>query len=70
MTELRFHKELYPGEQVDAAATALAAYATIDRAEEPTHWVLKVTATSPERERRVCGELANRTLGLTVKAVR
>jgi hypothetical protein len=70
VTELRFHKKLYPGEQVDAAAKALASYATLDRAEEPDHWVLRVTATSPERERRVAGELANRALGLTVQGRR
>jgi hypothetical protein len=68
MIELRFHRDLYPGEAVDAAAKALAPYATaIDRAEEPAHWVLRVTASTPERERRVAGEIANRTLGITVR---
>jgi hypothetical protein len=66
--ELRFHRDLYRGESVDAAAKALAPYATaIDRAEEPAHWVLRVTATTPERERRVAGEIANRALGITVR---
>lgn len=68
MIELRFHRDLYRGESVDAAAKALAPYATsIDRAEEPAHWVLRVSAASPERERRVAGEIANRALGVTVR---
>jgi hypothetical protein len=68
MTELRFHRDLYRGESIDAAASALAAYATaIDRAEEPAHWVLRITATTPERERRIAGEIANRALGITVR---
>jgi hypothetical protein len=66
--ELRFHRDLYRGESVDAAAKALVPYATaIDRAEEGAHWVLRVTAATPERERRVAGEIANRALGLTVR---
>ena len=68
MIELRFHRDLYGGESVDAAAKALAPYATaIDRAEEPTHWILRVNASSPERERRIAGEIANRALGITVR---
>ena len=68
MIELRFHRDLYRGESVDAAAKALAPYATaVDRAEEPTHWILRVTASSPERERRVAGEISNRALGITVR---
>ncbi len=68
MIELRFHRDLYRGESVDVAAKALAPYATsIDRAEDPTHWVLRVSAASPERERRVAGEIANRALGVTVR---
>jgi hypothetical protein len=65
--ELRFHRDLYRGEAVDQAMGALAAYASFDRAEEPACWVVRVTAASPERERRVAGELCNRALALTVK---
>jgi hypothetical protein len=65
--ELRLHRELYRGECVDEAMKALAAYASLERAEEPAHWVVRVTAAGPERERRVAGELANRALGLTVR---
>lgn len=67
MIELRLHRELYRGECVDEAMKALGAYAAFERAEEPAHWVVRVTAASPERERRVAGELGNRALGLTVK---
>jgi hypothetical protein len=66
--ELRFHRDLYRGESVDAAAQALTPFATgIERAEEPAHWVLRVTAATPDRERRVAGEIANRALGITVR---
>jgi hypothetical protein len=69
VTELRFHKELYAGEDVDAAAKALAPYATaIEREQEQGHWVLRVSAASPERERRVCGEIANRALALATRS--
>jgi hypothetical protein len=65
---LRFHRDLYRGESVDAAAKALESYATsIERAEEPAHWVLHVTAATPDRERRIAGEIANRALGITVR---
>jgi hypothetical protein len=67
MIELRLHRALYRGECVDEALKALAAYASFERAEEPEHWVVRVTAASPERERRVAGELGNRALGLTVR---
>src|SRR5262249_653904 len=66
--ELRFHRDLYRGESVDAAAKALAPYASaIERSEEPAHLGLRVTAAHPERERRVAGEIGNRALGLTVR---
>lgn len=67
MIELRLHRELYRGECVDEAMRALAAYASFECAEEAAHWVVRVSAASPERERRVAGELGNRALGLTVK---
>jgi hypothetical protein len=66
-TELRLHRDLYVGECVDEAINALAAYASFERAEEPAHWVVRVSAASPERERRVAGEIGNRALGLTVR---
>jgi hypothetical protein len=62
--ERRFHRELYPGESLDEAMKALAAYASFERAEEPAHWLVRVTSATPERERRVAGELGNRALVL------
>jgi hypothetical protein len=70
VTPLRLHRELYDGAAVDAALKVYAPHATFERAEEPSHWVVSITARSPERERRVAGELANYALGLTVKGRR
>jgi hypothetical protein len=66
--EVRFHRAIYRGEAVDEAVKALATYAELERAEEKEHWVVRVVAKTPARERRVAGELGNRALGLTVKA--
>ncbi len=68
MIELRFHRELYRGEAVDQAAKTLGPYATLELVEEPTHWVVRVTGSSPAREKRVARELGNHALGLTVRA--
>lgn len=68
MIELRFHRAIYRGESVDEAMKALVSYAELERVEEANHWVVRVTATTPARERRVAGELGNRALGLTAKA--
>jgi hypothetical protein len=63
--ELRFHREIYTGEAVDEAIKRLARFAAFDRVAEPTHWVVRVTAHKPARERQIAGELANHALGLT-----
>ena len=67
MTALRLHRELYQGAAVDEALVIYAPHATFVRKDEPSHWVLEITARSPERERRVAGELGNYALGLTTK---
>jgi hypothetical protein len=67
MKELRFHRELYPGEAVDAAMKTLAPWAQITQEASPTHWIVRITARSLGVERRVAGELANFALGLTVR---
>jgi hypothetical protein len=64
---LRLHRALYRGVCVDEAVQALDRFATMERADEETHWVVRLTSASPERERRLAGELANRALGLTVQ---
>ncbi len=66
MTELRFHRDLYRQAAVDKAVEALASYATFSRADEATHFVVKIEAATPVRERRVAGEVSNFALGLTV----
>jgi hypothetical protein len=66
--ELRFHREIYAGTAVDAALKVYARYGRFERAEEPTHWVVRVTTKDPVRERRVARELANYALGLTRRA--
>lgn len=67
MTELRFHRELYRGESVDAAIKVYDRYAEIERAEEPTHWIVKIEASTPEREKKIANELGNYALGLTIR---
>jgi len=67
MREVRFHRELYRGEAVDAAAKVYAPYARIELTEEPTHWVVRVSAASPVRELRVASRLAHQALGATVR---
>lgn len=67
MIERRFHRELYQGESLDEAMKALAAYASFDRTQEASHWIVRVTSASAERERRVAGELGNRALALTLR---
>lgn len=68
MRELRFHRELYRGEAVDAAAKVYAPYASIELVEEPAYWVVRVSASSAARERKVARELANHALGATIRA--
>jgi hypothetical protein len=68
VTELRLHRELYRGTSIDEAVKLYAPHAAFELVEEPSYWCVRVTAASPERERRVAGELANYALGLTVKA--
>ena len=67
MTVLRLHRELYQGAAVDEALGVFAPHGTFERKEEPSCWVVEITARSPERERRIAGELGNYALGLTVK---
>lgn len=68
MTELRFHRELYLGTAIDEAMKVFAAYAQFEQAEEPKHWIVRVTAPDAAREKRIARELANYALGLTIKS--
>jgi hypothetical protein len=66
--EVRFHRELYRGESVDEAVKILAPYATFALVEEPSHWLVRIEAATPARERKVALELQNHALGLTMRA--
>lgn len=65
MIELRFHRDIYAGEAVDAAVETFARFGAFELAEEPAHWIVRVTARRADRERAIAGELANHALGLT-----
>jgi hypothetical protein len=67
VTPLRLHRDLYAASAVDRAIGVYAPHATIERREDGAHWVVEITAKTPERERKVSGELANYALGLTTK---
>ena len=70
MTEIRFHREIYRGTAIDEAVKVFTPHATFELAEEPDHWVVRITGKNAARERRVAGELGNYALGLTIKAKR
>lgn len=67
MTELRFHRELYAVDAVDEAIDVYGRFASFEVVDEPTHRLVRVTASSEPRERRVCHEFSNYALGLTIK---
>ena len=67
MTELRLHRDLYHAAAIDEVLGVFAPHGTLVRKEEPSHWVVEINSRSPERERRVAGELGNYALGLTAK---
>jgi hypothetical protein len=67
VTELRLHRDLYDGEAVDEAIKTFDRYAKIERTQEDTHWVVRLTAETPARALRVAGELGNFALGLTIR---
>ena len=70
MIEVRLHRGLYPAAAVDEAVKVYGPHATLERCDEAEHWGVRVTApetSSPSRERRVAGELANYALGLTAR---
>jgi hypothetical protein len=68
LTELRFRRSLYRAAAVDEAASTYGPYAAIERCDDSDYWGLRISARSPERERRIAGELANFALGRTVGA--
>ena len=65
MTERRFHRSIYDRRAVEGAVKALERFAALTVAEEGEHYVVRVSAKSAARERRVADELCNHALGLT-----
>lgn len=59
MRELRFHRQVYRGEAVDESVKLFERFADFELAETDAHWVVRLTAKDPSRERRIAGELAN-----------
>lgn len=67
--EVRLHRELYRKEAVESAAKTFEPYAAIERADDDTHYVLRLTSgRKPERLPKIARELANWALGTTIKS--
>jgi len=66
--ELRFHRELYDGKAVDEAIQTFTRHATLEPVEDATDWVVRISATSEARERKIANELSNFALGLTIRS--
>nr|MBK7066643.1 hypothetical protein [Deltaproteobacteria bacterium] len=69
MTERRFHRSIYDLRAVQGAVQALERFASMTVSDEGEHHVVRVTAKSPARERRVADELCNHALGLARREV-
>jgi len=67
VTVLKFDRALYAGPCIDEAVKAFAGYAEFRLAEEPSAWVVELSAATPTREREVARELSNCALGLTIR---
>ena len=67
MIELRFHREIYAGEAVDAAVKTFAGVASFDLVEETKYWVVRLTDYEEQRAGEIAGEFANHALGLTIE---
>lgn len=67
MIERRFHRSIYDLRAVEGAVKALERFAALAVAEEGEHHVVRVTAKSAARERKVANELCNHALGLARK---
>jgi len=67
MRELKFHREVYQGEQLDAAVKLYEKFGTFSLAEEGEHFVVRIESKTSGRERRLAGELSNYALGLTIQ---
>jgi hypothetical protein len=70
MTELRFHRALYDVSAVDEAVKLYERFGASEKETGDTHWVVRVTAATEARERKVSRELANYALGLSIKGMK
>lgn len=67
MIELAFHKDLYDAGALGEATTTYARFGTLEQVDDGARWLVRVTAGSPARERRIADELSNFALGLTIE---
>ncbi|MEZ4453777.1 MAG: HxsD-like protein [Nannocystaceae bacterium] len=67
MIELRFHRDLYAGEDVDAAIKAFAAVARCEQEAADDAFVVRVEPLYPKHARRIVGELGNYALARTIE---
>ena len=72
MIELKFHRELYDGFAVDEAVKAFAEFATAALEEQPSGFVVRLSATpvaaeSGFDEATIAAELGNYALGKTIE---
>lgn len=70
MIELRFLRDLYDGEAVDAATKVYGPFADLALEESPDAWVVRLTGARGHDERAVADELANYALGATIERQR
>lgn len=68
MSELRLHRELYPGSAIDDAIAVYARHAEVTRRDDGEHVVVTIAAAKPGRDVRVARELGNYALGLAIQA--
>lgn len=65
MIELRFHRELYAGEAIDAAIQAFAQVARCEREAAADAWIVRLEPLYPKHARRIVGEFGNYALAQT-----
>jgi hypothetical protein len=70
MISLRFHKNLYSIDAVEAAVAAFDSFASFGRSDESDHLIVELSIMQPDLdEPTLAGEFANYVLGATVDSV-
>ncbi|MBX3125823.1 MAG: HxsD-like protein [Polyangiaceae bacterium] len=67
MTELRFAKDLYSGEAIDAAVKAYAEVCSATLSATDDYWCVVITEPVGVSEALIASELGNYALGLTIE---